>query len=49
MRKWLALGLVALGCGFVLLTLIPSGPTLPRAAADSCCLTCRARSCVCRS
>lgn len=34
MRTWLALGLVALGCGFVLLTLIPSGPTLPRAAAD---------------
>lgn len=34
MRKWLALGLVTLGCGFVLLTLTPSGPTLPRAAAD---------------
>lgn len=34
MRKWGVLGLVVLGCGFVLLTLIPAGPSLPKAAED---------------
>ena len=34
MRKWLVIGLVVLGCGFVFLTLTPSGPSLPKAAED---------------
>ncbi len=34
MRKWGVLGLVGLGCGLVLLTLIPSGPSRPKAAED---------------
>ncbi len=34
MRKWLVLGLVVLGGGFVLLTLMPSGSNLPKVAED---------------
>lgn len=34
MRKWLVLGFVVLGCGFVLIVLTPSGPSLPRPADD---------------